>query len=140
DANLSQPLMPGNELENLVAPIALYPDALLSQVLVASTYPREVFEAQRWLQENGYLRGRDLMEAAQEQNWDASVQALVAFPDVVARLAQDISWTTALGNAFMEQQADVMNAIQNLRADARGSGQLESTPQFSVNMEAQGEQ
>jgi Protein of unknown function (DUF3300) len=140
DADLAQPLMPGNELENLVAPVALYPDALLSQVLVASTYPLEVFDAQRWLQANGYLRGRDLMEAAQEQNWDASVQALVAFPDVVALLNRDISWTTALGNAFLEQQADVMNAIQNLRADARDGGQLESTPQLSVNTEAQGEQ
>ncbi len=140
DADLAQPLMSENQLENLTAPIALYPDALLSQVLVASTYPLEVFEAQRWIQANAYLRGRDLIEAAQEQNWDASVQALVAFPDVVARLAQDISWTTALGNAFLEQRADVMNAIQNLRADARENGQLESTPQLSVNMEAQGEQ
>jgi|CZKJ01.1.fsa_nt_gi hypothetical protein len=138
--DLAQPLMSQNELENLVAPVALYPDALLSQVLVASTYPLEVFEAQRWMQATGYLRGRDLMEAAQEQNWDASVQALVAFPDVVARLNRDISWTTALGNAFLEQQADVMNAIQNLRANARENGQLESTPQLSVNMEAQGDQ
>jgi hypothetical protein len=140
NADLAQPLMSAHELEDLTAPVALYPDALLSQVLVASTYPQEVVEAQRWLKANGYLRGRDLMEAAQEQNWDASVQALVAFPDVVARLAQDMSWTTALGNAFLEQQADVMSAIQNLRANARENGQLESTPQLSVNMETQGEQ
>lgn len=140
DEDMPQPLMSENQLENLVAPIALYPDALLSQVLVASTYPLEVFQAQRWLQENSYLHGRDLIESAQEQNWDASVQALVAFPDVVARLSHDMSWTTALGNAFLEQQADVMNAIQNLRADAQQNGRLESTPQFSVNPETQGEQ
>jgi len=139
-ADMPQPTMPENELENLAAPIALYPDALLSQVLVASTYPQEVAEAQRWLQENGYLRGRELMAAAQEQSWDPSVQALVAFPDVVERMNRNMGWTTELGNAFLGQQADVMSAIQNLRAEARGGGQLEGTPQLAVNLETQGEQ
>jgi hypothetical protein len=140
NADTPQPMMPENELENLVAPIALYPDALLSQVLVASTYPLEVVEAQRWLQQNRYLQGRELMEAAQQQNWDPSVQALVAFPDVVERLNRSMDWTTELGNAFLAQQADVMNAIQNLRAEARESGQLESTPQLAVSTETQGDQ
>ncbi len=140
DGPQSASAMPESELENLVAPIALYPDALLSQVLVASTYPLEIVEAQRWLQENAYLRDRELMAAAQEQNWDPSVQALVAFPDVVALLTRDIRWTSDLGNAFLSQQAEVMTAIQNLRAEARGSGQLSSTPQLAVNMEVQGDQ
>jgi hypothetical protein len=128
------------ELENLVAPVALYPDALLSQLLVASTYPLEVVEAQQWLRANGNLPGRDLMAAAQQQNWDPSVQALVAFPDVVARMSGNVQWTTELGNAFLAQQADVMNAIQKLRAEARERGRLQSTPQLSVNTENQGEQ
>jgi hypothetical protein len=129
-----------SELDNLVAPIALYPDALLSQVLVASTYPLEVVEAQQWLQQNGNLRDRELMAAAQQQNWDPSLQALVAFPDVVALLTRDIRWTTDLGNAFLSQQSDVMNAVQTLRAEAQGNGRLAATPQFAVNTEIQGEQ
>jgi len=136
----SAPAWSENQLENLVAPIALYPDALLSQVLVASTYPLEVVEAQQWLQQNGNLQGRTLMPAAQQQNWDPSVQALVAFPDVVARLSRNVQWTTDLGNAFLAQPADVMNAVQRLRAEARDSGRLQSTPQLSVNTETQGQQ
>lgn len=132
--------MSAQELQNLVVPVALYPDALLSQMLVASTYPTEVFEAGQFLQQNQYLRGRDLMEAAQEQNWDPSVQALVAFPDVLARMNRSLSWTTELGNAFLAQQADVMDAIQELRAEARESGQLQSGPQLRVNVETQGDE
>jgi len=129
-----------NDLANLIAPIALYPDALLSQVLVACTYPLELVEAQQWLQQNGNLQNRELIQAAQQQNWDPSVQALVAFPDVLALLNRNVRWTTDLGNAFLSQQSDVMNAIQSLRADARQNGQLESTPQLSVNTETQGDQ
>jgi hypothetical protein len=139
DADAPTPLLSQNDLENLVAPVALYPDALLSQVLVASTYPLEVIDAREWLQRNGSLPSRELMAAAQRENWDPSVQALVAFPGVVDRMSLDVHWTTDLGNAFLVQQADVMNAIQNLRAEARGSGQLASTPQFAVNTEVQGE-
>jgi len=131
--------MSQNELENLVAPIALYPDGLLGQVLVACTYPDEVVEAQWWLEDNGNLSGSQLMEAARQQNWDPSVQVLVAFPDVVALLNRDLRWTTALGNAFLAQQADVMNAVQNLRNEAQGNGQLASTPQLSVNTEREGD-
>ncbi len=127
------------DLANLVAPVALYPDALLAQVLAASTYPLEVVEAQQWLQQNAALPNRALLQAAQQQSWDPSVQALVAFPGVLALLNRNISWTTDLGNAFLAQQADVMSAIQTLRAQARESGQLASTPQLSVHTEVQGD-
>ena len=128
-----------HDLANLVAPIALYPDALLAQVLVACTYPLEVVEAQQWLQQNAALPNRELLEAAQQQNWDPSVQALVAFPGVLALLNRNVRWSTDLGNAFLAQQSDVMSAIQTLRAQARESGQLASTPQLSVNTEVQGD-
>ena len=95
-----QPLSP-DQLDNLVAPIALYPDALLSQVLVASTYPLELVEAGQWLQQNQNLQGPQLVDAARQQNWDPSIQALVVFPDVIDRLNSDIRWTTDLGNAFL---------------------------------------
>lgn len=120
------------QLEDLAAPIALYPDTLLSQILVASIYPLEVVEAQQWLQQNLSLTGTKLMNATQHQNWDPSVQALVAFPDVLARLNQDVRWTTDLGNAFLAQQPDVMAAVQRLRARAQANGKLTSTPQEKV--------
>src|SRR5882724_2693582 len=101
-----------DQLNDLVAPIALYPDPLLSQVLAASTYPLEIVEAGQWLQQNRNLRDPTLMEAARQQNWDPSVQVLVAFPDAMALLTRDIRWTTDVGNAFLAQQADVMDAIQ----------------------------
>ncbi len=126
-----------DQLDDLVAPIALYPDQLLSQVLVASTYPLEVVEAQQWTQRNSGLRGQQLMDAARQQNWDASVQALVAFPDVLARLNQDVRWTTELGNAFLAQQADVMAAVQRMRQRAQANGKLQSSPQQSVTTETQ---
>lgn len=131
------PLFSASELTNLVAPIALYPDPLLSQVLVVSTYPQELVEAQQWLQQNGNLEGEQLMYAAKQQSWDPSVQALVAFPDVMALLNRNIQWTTDLGRAFLAQPTDVMNAIQNLRAQARYNGQLANTPQLSINTEFQ---
>ena len=125
------------QLDNLVAPLALYPDPLLSQVLVAATYPLEVVEANQWLQQNRSLTGTALTDAAKQQNWDASVQALVAFPDVLARLNQDVRWTTDLGNAFLGQQKDVMAAVQRLRARAQANGKLKSTPQENVTTETQ---
>ncbi len=120
------------QLDNLVAPLALYPDPLLSQVLVASTYPLEIVEAYQWLQQNRQLTGTALIDAAKQQNWDPSVQALVAFPDVLTRMNQDVRWTTDLGNAFLGQQKDVMAAIQRLRARAQANGKLKSTPQETV--------
>ncbi len=131
------PLLSPQQLDNLVAPIALYPDPLVTQVLVASTYPLEIVEAQQWLQKNKSLTGTSLMSAAQQQNWDASVQALVAFPDVLAKLNQDVGWTNALGNAFLAQQADVMRAVQRMRASAMGNGKLSSTPQQAVTTQTE---
>ncbi len=133
-------LLSPQQLNNLVAPIALYPDPLLSQILVASTYPLEIVEANQWLQRNQNLGGQELMDAAKQQPWDPSVQALVAVPDALAKLNQDISWTTDLGNAFLAQEADVMNAVQEMRARAQGNGNLASTPQQTVTTEAQGGQ
>lgn len=136
-AQASAPPLTEPQLEDLVAPIALYPDNLLSEILAASTYPIEVVEAQQWLQQNRNLKGQALMDAAKQQNWDPSVQALVAFPDVLARLNQDIHWTTDLGNAFLAQQADVMHAVQVMRMKAEANGKLQSTPQESVSTETQ---
>ena len=125
------------QLDDLVAPIALYPDPLLSQVLVASTYPLEIVEAWQWLQQNRNLQGQQLVAAARQQNWDASVQALVVFPDVMGKLNSDISWTTDLGNAFLAQQADVMNAVQRMRARAQAAGRLTSDPEQTVTTQTQ---
>jgi Protein of unknown function (DUF3300) len=130
------PLDP-QQLDDLVAPIALYPDNLLSQILAASTYPIEVVEAQQWLQQNRRLKGQQLLDAAKQQNWDPSVQALIVFPDVLARLNQDIRWTTDLGNAFLAQQADVMHAVQDMRGKAQANGKLQSTPQETVTTQDQ---
>jgi Protein of unknown function (DUF3300) len=121
-----------DQLDTLVAPVALYPDPLLGQILAASTYPLEVVEANQWLQQNKGLSGQQLLDAARQQNWDASVQALVAFPDVLARLNQDIRWTTDLGNAFLAQQPEVMAAVQRMRARAQVNGKLQSNSQETV--------
>lgn len=130
-------LLPPDQLDDLVAPIALYPDSILSQILVASTYPLEVVEAEQWLQQNRNLSGQQLLDAARQQNWDASIQALAVFPDVMTRLNQDIRWTTDLGNAFLAQQADVMSAVQRMRARAEANGKLHSTPQDTVQTQTQ---
>lgn len=129
-----------DQLNDLVAPIALYPDPLLSQVLVAATYPLEVVQAFQWLQKNTGLNGPALTDAVQQQNWDPSVQALVVFPDVLKRLNDDITWTTNLGNAFLAQQQDVMDAVQRMRQQAQQAGKLASTPQENVVTEDQGGQ
>ena len=121
-----------DQLDDLVAPIALYPDPLLSQLLVAATYPLEVVQAFQWLQRNPGLSGPALTQAAQQQNWDASVQALVVFPDVLKRLNDDVAWTTNLGNAFLAQQQDVMDAVQRMRQKAQQAGKLQSTAQQQV--------
>jgi hypothetical protein len=132
DTGQPVPVMSPDQLGTLVAPIALYPDPLLSQVLVASTYPLEVVEANQWLLRNASLTGAALTQAAAQQNWDPSVQALVVFPDVLKRLNEDINWTTNLGNAFLAQQTDVMAAVQTMRQSAEQSGKLKSTPQEVV--------
>src|ERR1017187_3595832 len=121
-----------DQLDDLVAPIALYPDPLLSQVLVAATYPLEVVQANQWVQKNPGMSGPALTQAAQQQNWDASVQALAVFPDVLKRLNDDVAWTTNLGNAFLAQQKDVMDAVQRMRQKAQQAGKLQSTAQENV--------
>ncbi|HUB31605.1 MAG TPA: DUF3300 domain-containing protein [Bryobacteraceae bacterium] len=126
-----------DQLDDLVAPIALYPDPLLGQVLAASTYPLEIVEAEQWLQANRGLQGQQLAAAARQQNWDPSVQALVVFPDVLGRMASDVSWTTDLGNAFLAQQADVMTAVQTMRARAQAAGHLSSDPEQTVTTQTQ---
>lgn len=127
------PALAPDQLEGLVAPIALYPDPLLGQILVASTYPLEVVEAFQWLQRNPGLQGAALTQAAQQQTWDPSVQALAPFPGLVKQLNQDIAWTTNLGNAFLNQQSDVMDAVQRMRLKAQQAGKLSSSAQQTVN-------
>jgi hypothetical protein len=121
-----------DQLDALVAPIALYPDPLLSQTLVASTYPLEIIQLQQWLEKNKNLKDKALTDAALKQPWDASIQAMVVLPDVVNRLANDIQWTTDLGNAFLSQQSDVMDAVQRMRKKAQGTGALTSNEQQKV--------
>ncbi len=134
----TQQLLSADQLDNLVAPIALYPDPLLGQMLVASTYPLEIVEASQWLERNRNLSGKALVDAARQQPWDPSVQALVAVPDALTFLNQDIRWTTDMGDAFLAQQADVMNAVQRMRARAQSNGRLYSTPQQTVTTQAEG--
>ena len=132
--------MPPQQLDDLVAPIALYPDPLLGQILAASTYPLEIAEAEQWVRDHPKWKPKKLMDEVKKQNWDPSVQGLAAFPDVLARLSQNISWTTQLGNAFLAQQADVMQAVQRMRAQAQAKGTLHSTPQETVTTQNQGGQ
>src|SRR5947207_7172411 len=110
------PTLPSGELDSLVAPIALYPDPLLAQTLAASTYPLEIIQLQQWMAKNPNLKDKALADAVSKQPWDPSVQGLVAYPDVVTRMADNIQWTTDLGNAFLAQQSDVMDAVQRKRA------------------------
>jgi hypothetical protein len=126
------PRIPNDQLDSLVAPIALYPDPLLSQVLVASTYPLELIQLQQWIQKNSNVKGDDLTNAVQQQDWDPSIQAMAVFPDLVKRLADDIRWTTDLGNAFLAQQSDVMDSVQRMRKKAFDAGQLKSSDQQKV--------
>lgn len=129
-----QPLSP-DELGQLVAPIALYPDALVAQVLAASTYPTQVVEADRWVQSQGNVPAEQLAAGANAQNWDPSVKALVAFPSVLAQMDKNIQWTTDLGNAYYNQPDDVMSAIQAMRGRAQAAGTLHNTPQQVVSDE-----
>ena len=136
----SQKALTTGQLDSLVAPVALYPDPILSQVLVASTYPLEIVEAGRWLRAHSSLKGKDLADAAAKQPWDASVQALVVLPDVLKRLDQDVNWTSDLGNAFLAQQQDVMDAVQRMRKRASDAGALQSTKEQTVSTATEGNQ
>lgn len=124
--------LPADQLDSLVAPIALYADQLLSQTLVASTYPLEIIQLQQWMEKNKSLKGQALSDAVEKQSWDPSIQAMAAFPDVVSRMADNIQWTTDLGNAFLAQESDVMDAIQSMRAKAQSKGTLKTTEQQTV--------
>ncbi len=127
------------QLDQLLAPIALYPDPLLAQILMASTYPLEVVEAARWLQDpnNARLQGDQLDAALQQEDWDPSVKSLVPFPQILQMMNSRLDWTQALGNAFLAQQADVMDSVQRLRAEALAAGTLQSTPQETVSTDGQ---
>jgi len=124
--------IPADQLDSLVAPIALYPDPMLAQVLAASTYPLEIIQLQQWLAKNKDVKDKALADAVAKQPWDPSVQALAGLPDVVKRLADDIQWTTELGNAFLAQQNDVMEAVQRMREKAKEKGNLKSNEQQKV--------
>src|SRR5213592_3646425 len=116
-----EPKIPAEQLDALVAPIALYPDPLLAQTLVASTYPLELVQLHQWLikDKNKVLKDKALADAVAKQPWDPSIQSMAALPDVVKWLADDIQWTTDLGNAFLAQQGDVMDAVQRMRGKAK---------------------
>jgi hypothetical protein len=124
--------IPNDQLDSLVAPIALYPDPLLSQILVASTYPLEIVQLSQWMQKNSKMPQDKMVEAVKKQDWDPSIQALVVLPDLVKNLNDSIKWTSDLGNAFLAQQSDVMDAVQRMRAKAKGKGNLQSTEQQKV--------
>jgi hypothetical protein len=121
-----------DQLDSLVAPIALYPDPLLAQTLAAATYPLEIIQLQQWLENNKNLKDKALADAVAKQPWDPSVQALAALPDVVKRLANDIQWTADRGNAFLAQQGEVMDAVQRMRKKAQDKGNLKSNEQQKV--------
>ena len=121
------------QLQRLVAPIALYPDSLVAQILAASTYPEQVVEADRWVQANPDLKGDALGQAVNQQPWDPSVKALTAFPSVLGNMDKNLSWTSALGDAYYNQQQDVMDAVQVMRQRAEAAGNLKTTPQQIVS-------
>jgi Protein of unknown function (DUF3300) len=132
DQGPEQPLLTPDQLDDLVTPIALYPDPLIAQILAASTYPLEVVQANRWVQANRGLQGTTLTESAAQQPWDPSVQALVVFPSVLEMMDKNLTWTTDLGNAFLAQEQDVMDAVQRQRLSASNSGQLTSNAQQTI--------
>ena len=125
------------ELQQLVAPIALYPDGLVAQVLAASTYPTQIVEAERWMQEHKNLQKQELAKAVNEQIWDPSIKALTEFPEVLDNMNKNLSWTSALGEAYVHDSKGVMSAIQVLRKDAQHAGNLKSTEQQHVSTEGQ---
>jgi len=120
------------ELQQLVAPIALYPDALVAQVLAASTYPTEIVEADRWVQAHSQLKGEELAKEVDKQNWDPSVKAVAQFPSVLENMDKNLSWTSSLGEAYANQQQDVTDAVQAMRQQARKAGHLNSNEQEKV--------
>ncbi len=131
-----KPPLTAQELEQLIAPVALYPDALLTQILMASTYPLEIVQANRWLKANHALKADVMATELEKQPWDASVKSLVNFPDVLGLMSDKLDLTVKLGDAFIDQQADVMNTVQVLRSKAQASGNLKTNDQQKVTVEA----
>jgi hypothetical protein len=127
----------GDALDQLVAPIALYPDALVAQILSAATYPAEVVEANRWMQEHTDLKGDALAQAVDPQSWDPSVKALTQFPSVLAMMDKNLSWTSSLGDAYVNGQQNVLDAVQVMRQRAQQAGNLKSTQQENVTSDGQ---
>jgi hypothetical protein len=125
------------ELDQMLAPVALYPDALLSQVLMAASYPDEVREAADWSRANPGLQGEDAVRAVEYRDWDPSVKSLAAFPQLLARMAEDPRWTQSLGDAFLAQEPQVMDTVQQLRRRAQAAGNLQSSEQMSVRQQDQ---
>ncbi|HSI02354.1 MAG TPA: DUF3300 domain-containing protein, partial [Reyranella sp.] len=134
----SKPFKP-EELDQMLAPIALYPDSLLAQILMACGYPLEIVEAARWSKANPNLKGDAAVQQVKDKDWDTSVKSLVAFPDVLNNLNEHLDWTQKLGNAMIEQQADVADSIQRLRAKASAAGNLQTTPQQTVTTQGSGD-
>ena len=131
------PVFLSQELDAILAPIALYPDSLLSQVLMAATYPLEIVQAARWSKNSGNQGGDAALARVSDQNWDPSVQSLVAFPQVLAMMSDQLDWTQKLGDAFLAQQSDVMDSIQRLRSQAQRAGNLSSNTQQNVVTQGQ---
>ncbi|MCX5704460.1 MAG: DUF3300 domain-containing protein [Candidatus Omnitrophica bacterium] len=131
------PVFKQEELDQILAPIALYPDSLLSQIFMASTYPLEVVTAARWAEQNKDLQGDALAAALEEQSWDPSVKSLINFPQVLDMMNEKLDWTQKLGDAFLAQQKDVMDTVQNLRLKAQEAGNLQTTQEQVVKAEEQ---
>lgn len=125
------------ELDQMLAPIALYPDSLLSQILMASTYPLEIVEAARWAKAHPTLQGDQAVKGTDQSNWEPSVKSLVAFPNVLAMMDEKLDWTERLGDAFLSQQPEVMDTVQSLRQRASANGTLQSTDQVRIDQEGQ---
>jgi hypothetical protein len=142
DASVSQPAPQATEqssqqLQELVAPIALYPDALIAQIVAAATYPEQIVEAEKWMQQNKALQGDQLAQEVDKQSWDPSVKALTQFPAVLANMSQNLAWTSELGDAHLNQQQELSQAIQTMRQRAKQAGNLQTTPQEKVSTKGQ---
>jgi hypothetical protein len=137
-ATSDKPAFKQEELEQILAPIALYPDDLVSQILMASTYPIEIVQADRWAKANKALKGDAAAKALEKESWDPSVKSLVALPDLLAMLSEKLDWTQKLGDAFIGQQADVMRVIQQLRGKAKSEGKLDSNEHQKVEVSQEG--
>ena len=133
----AQTLLKPAELDQLLAPIALYSDPLLTQTLIAATYPLEVVQADRWAKSNKNLKGDALTAALAKQSWDDSVKSLVQVPTVLAMMGEQLDWTQKLGDAMLAQQADVMDSVQRLRARAQANGKLQSTKEQTVTVKTE---